>query len=242
MEYLSRPQPLPTTHLYAMLLLAIPLLLPANASAQTQIRLQTLSDTTIVTEGYKQTLEERASQTLTYRDRNASALGHYPDAPTSVWVSDVRTLLFDDRDGDGYYSGFSLTIDVDNDRGNVDVYAKIYLQLQSQPIALLHTTETFSIYGKSTADEYRVEAELLHNYAAGHYDVNIDIHEARSDRLLDNVSPHSFHNLDGLPLESEPARPSQTDNVQITEYVGFWGPGMVLTLSTLLLWRRHRRR
>ena len=158
-----------------------------------------------------------------------------------VWVVDVGTSLFADYDHDGYFGGFSLSFDVDTSYGDRDIYATIFLQLRHQSLVKLHTTEVFTIYSRSGADVYRIDAELVDNYQAGDYQVHIDIHDARNGVVLDSVSHESFRNLRNLPLEAEPYHDT-TSAVIVTEFAGFSGPVLLLMLGLTALLRRARDR
>ncbi|MFK7856929.1 MAG: choice-of-anchor H family protein [Granulosicoccus sp.] len=122
---------------------------------------------------------------------------------SDTWISDIGTLLFRDEDRDGYFSGFSLSIDVDTHFKQAEVYLSIGIQRAIGQPERLHTTQSFNIYGHSLADEYRIDIDLLSNYPAGDYDLNIDLHDAFDHRILDSVSAADFSNLFRLPLESE---------------------------------------
>ncbi len=234
-----------------------------SASANTLVRLQSNNDASSISEGYALNVEEFTAQTNFARSNLNTGFRHQSQAKPEVWISDVGTLLFDDGDGDGYHSGFSVSLDVDSEYGDTEVYAKIYLEPSNGPMALLHQTSRFSIYGRTIGDEYRVDTELRANYEADNYNVIIDIHDAWSNQLLDTANARGFDNLKKLPLESRDLnQPHHADNdygsdddygsndqyhndensdVQVTEYAGAFNPLMLLFLAAGALVHRRRK-
>ncbi len=185
----------------------------------------------------------------------------------AAWVSALRVNLIGDRDGDGYYRGFRLDIDVDTDASAADVYAVIYLQRSGSRLQTLHVTRTFTILGTRSSDEYTLDIELLDDYRAGRYDLAIDIIAAYDGRLLDAVSVNEFTSLGGLPLEAPDGIGSclgagfdddyydefpdsndpvcghafdypQHQGAYEVAYAGSTGGGLLLALSCLLFSRR----
>ncbi len=191
----------------------------------------------------------------TFAARNGGLDGFHFESSSrpQIWISDIGTLLFDDADGDGYHSGFSLTIDVDSEFGDTEVYAKIYLEPADEAAIFLHKTSQFTVYGTTIGDEYRVDSELRNNYAAKDYNVAIDIHDAWTDKLLDTATARGFENLNRLPLESadlnqpsyngfdsaDPDTNGEAD-VVVTEYAGAFNPTLLFLLVGGMLLRRRR--
>ena len=172
-----------------------------------------------------------------------------------AWLNEVGTLLFDDSDGDGYFSGLSLSLDADTDFGSVDVYATIDIQSALSPNGFfderLHTTQPFTVYGRSLTDEYRVDIDLITNFSPDIYDLQISLVDAYSHEILDRVDARDFRNLSSLSLESQdnedvfvpvnnrPIRPGN-DDVFVEEFAGSGGP-VLLSLFLLALIRRIKR-
>jgi len=173
---------------------------PASATAQETV--PPAIDGASVTEGYSLNAAAANPNSRSAHTNDRSGFHHQSQPRPQIWISDIGTLLFDDLDGDGYHSGFSVTIDVDSEFGDTEVYAKIYLEPSDSPSVLMHTTSHFSVYGTSVGDEYRVDTELRNNFVADHYSVAIDIHDAWSDKLLATANERGFSNLRQLPLES----------------------------------------
>ena len=140
---------------------------------------------------------------------------HRPDLVfNETWVAEIGTLLTRDLDNDGYFTGFSLSIDVDTYFTNQDVYLALFTRDSSGAESPLHRTRNFSIYGNALTDEYEIDIDLVSSYPADTYDLIIDVHDARDDRILDSIDNRQFSNLRSLPLESEDLdiapRPSNT--------------------------------
>lgn len=175
---------------------------------------------------------------------------------SDFWISDIGTLLYKDADRDGYFSGFSLTIDADTHYSHAEVYAAIDMQLPQGARERLHTTGTFHLYGNSITDEYRIDVELVQNYPIGHYDLFVNLVDAYDHTVLDTVDASEFSNLAGLPLESEdsdhqpetshpvspaPTTPPNNTNIRVTEYSGALNYGVLLALMTSIFMRYKRR-
>ena len=161
-------------------------------------------------------------------------------------------MLYVDNDQDGYFSGFSITIDADTDYSQADVYATIDLQRSEGERERLHTTGTFSIYGNSLTDEYRVDIELVRNYPIADYDLFINLVDANDHAVVDRVSAYDMSNLSGLPLESEeldddpapiePATPYQqptaNNDIRVVEYSGASSIWLLLAIGMAGFYRR----
>ena len=134
----------------------------------------------------------------------ATPFRHRPDLVfNETWVAEIGTLLTRDLDNDGYFTGFSLSVDVDTFFTDQDVYLALYTRDSSGTESPLHRTRDFSIYGDALSDEYEIDIDLVTSYPADTYDLIIDVHNARDDRILDSVDNRQFSNLRRLPLESE---------------------------------------
>ncbi len=225
---------------YRLIALVIAML-PSLSVADTQVKIQSISNELRVTEGYTASVEQWQSASDANAENAHVIIINDHDHYADVWVDDVGTSLFSDLDHDGYFGGFSLSFDVDTDRGDRDIYATIYLQLGANPAEKFHTTEIFTIYSRSSSDVYRVDAELIDNYRAGEYHVQIDIHDAHNGDVLDSVDAASFSNLRNLPLEAEPQGSSIRTTI-ITEYAGLSGPLFLVLLALIALLRCQNNR
>lgn len=180
---------------------------------------------------------------------------HYLD--DGAWVNDIGTLLYHDDDGDGYFSGLSLSIDADSEYASYNVYAIIEISGTSDnstgyQTELLHTTLPFNVYGRSATDEYRVDIDLVRNYSPGIYDLQVLLVDAHDNRVLDVVDAYDFRNLSSLPLESTdnqtvappvtvPPQNAPNDDIVVTEYAGSSGAAFILLLLMGALIRLGRR-
>jgi len=168
-----------------------------------------------------------------------------------VYLSAVRTQVFADRDRDGYFSGFNLALDVDTDAHSADVYATISLARANDAFEPLLTSNIFHVDGHDSHDTYHIEIELRQQFPADLYDLRVDIHDAYSNQILDQVTPTEFRNLGGLPLEAEapragpphpPHHPPHDGNFVSAEYAGGTGVGLILALAGLISVRRRLRK
>jgi len=223
----------------------------SSAIADTQVRLQSSNDAGSFSEGYALSVEDWSALTFTARTTGTNGFHYQSSSRPQIWISDIGTLLFDDFDGDGYHSGFSLTIDVDSEFGDTEVYAKIYLEPADDAAIFLHKTGQFTVYGTTIGDEYRVDSELRNNYPTNDYNVAIDIHDAWTDKLLDSATARGFDNLNRLPLESANLNDSYSDyddhvdsdigsaDLVVTEHAGLFHP-LLLLLVAGVAWMRRR--
>lgn len=132
--------------------------------------------------------------------RNHSGHSLYDTA--EIWVADVDVHVYNDSDVDGFFSGFSVNLDVDVEWHSADVFATFYLKTPNTEPQLLHSTLVFSIFERLVTDQYQVDVELVDNYPANDYDLIIDIVDAQSLSVVDTISFNTHRNLAGLPLES----------------------------------------
>ena len=189
---------------------------------------------------------------------NAAPERHPSWAADNAYVTDIGTLLYHDRDNDGYFAGLSLTIDADTPYHEERIYASIDLTDINQITEPLHRTADFSIYGNSLSDEYRVDIDLVRNYPTGIYDLQITLHDARDNRILDSVGASHFSNLRQLPLESEDldlvalspvndttpsnvSPPLSNNDIRVSEYGGSTSLAFLALLLTSLAIRLHSR-
>jgi len=244
--------------MFAAVLLASTVI-TGTASAETTVRLQSLRNEAAFSEGYAMSVEDWTTHTLQARSNNSTHFWHQSQNRPQVWIADIGTLLFDDSDKDGYHAGFSLTIDIDSEFGDTEVYARIYLESALSPLTLLHKTNRFSVYGTTIGDEYRVDTELRNNIATDDYNIVIDIHNAWTDELIDTANERGFENLRLLPLESAEQQYATGDDdvygdssgdhhhdetlagVRVTEHAASFHPILVALLAGGI-WLRRRQR
>lgn len=194
--------------------------------------------------GLSEVLPDPANAQLV--SQNDGGLRHHPWQDDIAWISSIGTLLHDDADTDGYYNGFSLTVDADSAYQHIDVYLTIDVQLGGQHRERLHSGSDFTLYRQSLTDGYRIDIDLLRNYPAGHYDLWVELHDAYDHRTLDTVGADDFNNLYSLPLESRdmdylPAnlqapRPAN-DDIAVTEHAGSAGFAMLILMGLISIIR-----
>jgi len=186
----------------------------ADSNSGVALFAQTIAENGRISEGYanpEETLALSAPGQFPSAERDTSRSLLTGPAP-SVWVSDVQTVLFNDADNDGYFAGFSVTLDADVERDSVELFANIYLQTRGSRPELFHTTNVFSVYEQESADSYRVDVELSDNFSAGDYDLIIDVINAFDGKIEDTVSHRTHNNLSRLPLESHDYQYNQSFN------------------------------
>ncbi len=175
-----------------------------NSSRTMPLLMQTVGEDNAIAEGYANPVETWIEHVVPLsRQSNKRHHFHEPE----IWVADIGTLLFNDSDDDGYFAGFSVSIDVDVSWDSADVFAKFYLQPDGVEPNLLHSTNVFTIYEQAISDRYRVDVDLLGNYPAGDYNLIIDVVDASTGRVVDSVSHLTHRNLEDLPLESADFQP-----------------------------------
>jgi MYXO-CTERM domain-containing protein len=117
------------------------------------------------------------------------------------WVYDATTDVFADRDADGYFRFLRVRLDVDTVYTESWIYAEIYLSADGTAWEHLYSTQDFAVWGSDPDDDYEVETELVSGYAAGLYDVLIEIYDADTGLLVDEFGPNESPEFSLLPLE-----------------------------------------
>lgn len=117
------------------------------------------------------------------------------------WFFDADVLLFNDDDGDGFFHGIDVLFDADTIYESADVYAALYLSFEGGPWNEYAVTDTFTIFGATSDDEYVVVTELLSGYPRGSYDLLIELYDAWSGEFLADLGPEDHPDLALLPLE-----------------------------------------
>ncbi len=118
---------------------------------------------------------------------------------------DVGTLLFSDGDRDGFFSGFSVSVDIDiihSSYREIPVFVRVFLRPPEEPFQLFHVSDRFSVFRSLVSDTYRIESELVSNFPAGYYDMQLELVDAITGETLDVIDALSHRALVALPLES----------------------------------------
>ncbi|MDH3746675.1 MAG: choice-of-anchor H family protein [Gammaproteobacteria bacterium] len=152
---------------------------------------------------------------------------------TDFWFYTVDVELFADEDRDGYYHGIDLLFDADTYFAHAEVFAVVYLSLDGGPWIEYAETETFSIFGASSDDEYVIVTELLAGYPTGSYDILVELFDTWDGSFVADFGPENTSELAFLPLED-----SQLDTPVIAStpiVVNHGGGGAADWLSVMVL-------
>jgi hypothetical protein len=117
------------------------------------------------------------------------------------WIYYADVQLFNDDDRDGYFHGIDVLFDADTYFEVADVYAVLYLSYEGGPWNEYAVTETFSIYGATSDDEYVVVTELMSGYPTGSYDLLIELYDTWDGSFVADMGPEDNPDLGYLPLE-----------------------------------------
>jgi hypothetical protein len=160
-----------------------------------------------------------------------------------AWVYDAFTELFDDYDGDGYYTYVRVSFDVDSIYADHYVYARLFISEDGQTWDEYHVTDDFLIDGSSPYDDYEVETELVSGFPTGLYDILIEIYDADFGDFLADFGPADSSALSLLPLEEVGLDPPPV--IVVTEEHGGGGAVdwlVILALASAALVASHKPR
>ncbi|MFS8608954.1 MAG: choice-of-anchor H family protein, partial [Gammaproteobacteria bacterium] len=132
--------------------------------------------------------------------KSASTLSTYVP---EHWIYDASVELLFDADGDGFFRYLLVTFDVDSLDDRAWVYAVLYLSPDGEVWELLHETDDFRVDGATSRDAYEVEVELVSGYPPGDYDLLIELYDANTGLLVDELGPEETSAFALLPLEDE---------------------------------------
>lgn len=166
---------------------------------------------------------------------------------SDTYVDNVKTEIFTDADNDGFYREFTLTFDVDTEGADRDVYVNLYQRTNGGQWEYETESNVFTVYGYSSEDAYEISGEWQSGYPADYYDFRLEVIDADTGEVLDDVSPE-FSSLLQVPLEdanndtrvSDPNPPSST-----TSSGSGGGSTSLITLILLGLlgtWRQKTKR
>ena len=141
---------------------------------------------------------DKTSKSVTQSKAGFSALAV---ANADFWFYTADVVLFNDHDNDGYFHGIDLLFDADTYFVAADVYAVVYLSFEGGPWNEYAVTETFTLFGASSDDEYVIVTELVAGYPSGSYDLLIELFDAYDDSFLAWFGPEDTSELAFLPLE-----------------------------------------
>lgn len=160
-------------------------------------------------------------------------------------IYSAATRLFDDFDGDGFYTYLRVNFDIDTDYFDADVFVRLFMRGDDGRWTQFYQSGVFTIYGSSSTDDYEVETELVAGFPPDDYDVLIEVYDADYGDLVVEYGPLESSALSFLPMEDVSFDGSLPAPVTISR-----GGGGALGLELLVLgmlasslaWRGRRRR
>ena len=174
------------------------------------------------------------------RDKNSPQVAQQKTGPAiaraadpNFWFYDVDVVLFSDFDRDGYFFGIDLLFDADTSYAVVDVYAVLYLSYEYGPWNEYASTDDFTLFGSTSADDYVVETELVSGYATGNYDILIELFDAYDGTFLTSIGPEDTSELSILPLEDSTRDAVSGGNTQVVVNSGGGSLGLFLLFGLL---------
>lgn len=163
---------------------------------------------------------------------------------SDTWVSTVKTEIWTDDDDDGFYRDFTISFDVDTEQSSRDVYAVLYQRRPGYSWEYETETAVFTVVGASADDVISVDAEWQSGYPTDYYDFRIELIDANTGEILDDVSSE-FSPLLEVPLE-DAGRDTQSTVVNpppsTTSHGAGGGSWSLLGLSLLGLFGWARRK
>lgn len=151
------------------------------------------------------------------------------------WFYTADVILFNDDDLDGHYWGVDLLFDADTIYDVADVYAVIYLSFEGGPWNETAVTDSFSIFGASSDDEYVLVTELMSGYPTGSYDILIELFDSFDGEFLASFGPDDTSELSLLPLEDANRDAPFDDTPVVVVHEGGGGAFSWWMISLMLL-------
>lgn len=189
----------------------------------------------------------------TYSDYDDNDLGWLPledktyesgNVSSDTWVTTVKTEIWTDNDNDGFYRDFTISFDVDTEQSSRDVYAVLYQKRPGYSWEYETETAVFTVVGASADDVISIDAKWQSGYPTDYYDFRIELIDANTGEILDDVSGE-FSSLLEVPLEDAGRDTSGTvvtPPPSSTSYGSGGGSWSLLGLSLLGLFAWMRRR
>ncbi len=119
---------------------------------------------------------------------------------TNVSISTVKTEIFTDNDGDGYYRDFKISFDADVTTGARSIVAKLYQKSGAGDWQYETESDVYTINGTSTDDTIAFEGDWQSGYATAYYDFKIELYDSATNEFLATAS-NDFGPLVDVPLE-----------------------------------------
>ncbi|MGD8976264.1 MAG: choice-of-anchor H family protein [Gammaproteobacteria bacterium] len=157
-------------------------------------------------------------------------------------IYSATTRLFDDIDGDGFYTYLRVNFDIDTDYFDADVFVRLFMRGDDGRWTQFYQSPVFTIYGSSGSDDYEVETELVAGFPPDDYDVLIEVYDAAYGDLVVEYGPLESSALSFLPLEDVSFDGSLPAPVTISRGGG-GATGIELLvlalLAAIVAWRRR---
>lgn len=139
--------------------------------------------------------------------------------------------LIDDFDFDGFYTGFNLLIDLDNQSFDRNLYAILYSRDSVSGWYKEHTTQTVLVNLNETV-EFSIDGLWNTGYETDYYDFLVEIVDADTGEVVVDFGPE-YQTLSARKLES--ANWDQVADVVVVESYSAGSMGWVFYLSIVLL-------
>ena len=128
-----------------------------------------------------------------------------------------------------------------------DVYVNLYQRNNGGSWQFETESDVFTVYGYSSEDAYEISGSWQSGYPANYYDFRLEVIDANTGEVLDDVSPE-FSSLLQVPLEdanndtreSNPNPPSSTTSSESGG--GSTGLVTLILLGLLGAWRQKIKR
>jgi len=115
-------------------------------------------------------------------------------------IGEVVTDLIADDDDDGFYSRFQITFDPDADFESRLIYARVWVRARGGDWIEEYVSEDWRVDTSGTGDAFILDVDWLSGYPTSYYDVQIDLYDSASNRLVASAGSERF-DLSQLPLE-----------------------------------------
>ena len=168
----------------------------------------------------------------------------YADYPHEITVANITLRPRYDDDGDGYYHGFELRLDVDVDGAVEWIYLKLYVSYQGGPWRIVHRSGDIHLSWSLFSNEIALTTLLDSGYPRGYYDLRVDLFDADTGRWLLSLGPYDAADLSAVALEDRGRdRDVMVGDGSLSYGVGVYGTGAIgvwplLLLALLFLIRR----
>jgi hypothetical protein len=115
-------------------------------------------------------------------------------------IGEVYTDLIVDDDGDGHFSRFRITFDPDADFDSRLVFVRVWVRARGGEWFEEFVSEDWFVEVSGFDDAYVLDVDWLTGYPASYYDVQIDLYDSESERLIASAGSERA-DLAQIPLE-----------------------------------------